>query len=600
MQQQPRPANPGLSLVERRGETGTTEIGTAEAQTVELPVAQATRWTWLESAVLAGYCAVVALGIIWHEPWADEAQAWLLARDHGWWPLMAHAIRYEGSPGLWHSLLWVLTRLQVSFTGMHWASGAIAAAGVFVLLRWSPFPLVLRILLPFGFWLAYQDAVVARSYVLFAVLAFPTAAILRAGVAHGLTKKRLLALAVLLGLMANLSVHGFVASLGFALVGWALLWRQRRAGAPLRAAAAALLLGCFWAMAIATTIPPSDVNFAAGSNIEKSKERVLASTGDAQAKAMVTIDSSPASDVRPGELAPVPPLEVHWTKAQALWHRVGRILSLLTYPVSNFRWLALAACVLAIAQAIVFGRRAGQIGWVGLLPWALMVLVFTSMYIAPRHCGMLWTAFVAALWLTWPADPAMAKGPLWLRRATLAALVLVALDQAWWTAHSVWADVHEPYSGDVAMAKFLKAQGSGKRVAGFYYHTVGVAAWFDHPVFFNQPHAYWLWSRNLRIDQQAPATIATHPDILVVGGFEWSRHNANISDDWVTPDFTEIHRTPMADAYRIIPYAEAHGYRETHRFCGRSFIRDGYAEELCEAALERAPSIAAPHHPKPR
>ncbi len=32
------------------------------------------RWTWRESAVLAIYAFVVALGIQWHEPWADEAQ----------------------------------------------------------------------------------------------------------------------------------------------------------------------------------------------------------------------------------------------------------------------------------------------------------------------------------------------------------------------------------------------------------------------------------------------------------------------------------------------------------------------------------------------
>jgi hypothetical protein len=146
------------------------------------------RWTWIESAVLAGYSVVVALGIAWHEPWADEAQAWLLARDEPFWHLMLHAIRYEGTPGLWHALLWVLTRLHVSYIGMHWVAGAFAAVGVFVLLRWSPFPLVLRLLFPFGFWLAYQNAVVARGYILFAMLAFsgphprlrPTGGLLRA------------------------------------------------------------------------------------------------------------------------------------------------------------------------------------------------------------------------------------------------------------------------------------------------------------------------------------------------------------------------------------------------------------------------------------
>jgi len=68
----------------------------------------------------------------------------------------------------------------------------------------------LRALLPFTFWLAYQNAVVARSYVLFTPFAFAAAALLRSPV------RRPLAVAAVLGLMANISLHGFVASVGFA------------------------------------------------------------------------------------------------------------------------------------------------------------------------------------------------------------------------------------------------------------------------------------------------------------------------------------------------------------------------------------------------
>jgi hypothetical protein len=131
---------------------------------------------WVQPAVLVGYAALIAVAIPFHEPWDDEAQAWLLARDQGFWHMLFHAIRYEGSPGLWHGFLWVLARMHVGYIGMRWITGLVALAGVYVLLRWSPFPLILKALLPFGFWLAYQDAVVARSYVLFAILAFPAAA----------------------------------------------------------------------------------------------------------------------------------------------------------------------------------------------------------------------------------------------------------------------------------------------------------------------------------------------------------------------------------------------------------------------------------------
>jgi hypothetical protein len=189
--------------------------------------------------------------------------------------------------------------------------------------------------------------------------------------------------------------------------------------------------------------------------------------------------------------------------------------------------------------------------------------------------------FIAGLWLTWPRHSPQDPRTLWLHRITLTALVLISLEQIAWTAHAVYSDIHGPYSGGVATAKFLKGAARGKRIAGFYYHSVGPQPFFSHDIYFNNPHSYWLWSRNLRVDQRAPATIATHPDYVVVGTWTWSPRNGDISFDWVAGD-----ELPDADLYGIIPWAETHGYRVTHRFCGRSFMRDGYAEELCDVILE--------------
>ncbi|HEY1498924.1 MAG TPA: hypothetical protein VGF88_05055 [Acidobacteriaceae bacterium] len=559
----------------------------------------AERQQWAQVLVLAGYAAVVAVGIAWHEPWADEAQAWLLARDQGFWHLMLHAVRYEGSPGLWHAFLWALTRAHVSYFGMHWVAGAIAVAGVYVLLRWSPFPLILKILLPFGFWLAYQDAVVARSYVLYAILAFPAAAILR-GMTRDQTpadRGKLIWLAVLLGLMANLSVHGFVASLGFAIVALVLLRRKTRGGLSVSKTYPAVLLCCFWLFAMATTFPPSDINFGSGKNVERSTEKIWATLGSAEAKKQFA--SQGTADVRPGELAPVAPIQYHRTPREIFQRKVAHVLSLFTFPVSNFRYLALACIVLVVVQAIAFGRSRGDMGWIGLAPWALLVVLFLFIYIAPRHAGMLWESLLAALWLTWPALPATGFR-LWLQRITVAALIVVAADQVWWTAHALWADIHGPYSGDKAMARFIQSEGSGKQIAGFSYHSIGTSAFFDRRIYFNQPTSYWIWSRNMRVDQEAPQTIARHPDIIDVGGFDWSEHNGTVTDDWITPDPAEIRRIPLADVYGIIPYAEAHGYRETHRFCGQMFMRQGYSESECQVVLEPVPvPVVEPAAPAP-
>ena len=558
-------------------------------------VRAARRHQLAQALALIGYAAVVAVGIAWHEPWADEAQAWLLARDQGFWHLMLHAIRYEGSPGLWHALLWVLARMHVSYTGMRWVAGAFALGGVYVLLRWSPFPLILKILLPFGFWLAYQDAVVARSYVLFAILAFPAAAILRGMERPDAPARRgaQVWLAVLLGLMANVSVHGFIASVGFTLVALAVLRRKARAGSTIRRTAPAVVLCCFWLFAVATVFPPSDVDFPAGKNLQMSAQKLWATLGSTTAKAELKAEKEEGAKPRPGELSMRAENPFQKTPGVALWHKAARVLGLLTFPVSNFRWLALAALLLVVVQALVFGQARGGIGWVGLLPWALMIVVFTSMFLAPRHAGMLWEALIAALWLTWPAELPKRGFLLWFHRACVAMLVLMALNQVQWTAHSLRDEIKKPYSGDEAMAKWLKSSESGKRIAGFGYHSIGVTAWFQGPLYFNQPATYWIWSQEPRIDARAPFAIATHPDVIIYGGWDWSENNGDISEDWLKPNPKRLNEVPLNDAFHIVGYAEANGYRETHRFCGHAFLRSGYSEELCQVALQPVPGSSS-------
>ncbi len=57
----------------------------------------------LETLVLAGYAVFVASAIAHHEPWADEAQAWQLARNVSLHGLLATYLHYEGHLILQHS-----------------------------------------------------------------------------------------------------------------------------------------------------------------------------------------------------------------------------------------------------------------------------------------------------------------------------------------------------------------------------------------------------------------------------------------------------------------------------------------------------------------
>ena len=168
-----------------------------------------TRVRWPEWSALSIYAALVAFAIPYHEPWVDEAQAWQLARNLSLASLFKTYIRYEGSPGLWHFLLWMMIRIHISYAGLHWICGAIATAAVGLLLFRSPFPRYLKLSLPFTYFLFFQYAVVARNYVLVPFLLF------LAAIAW---KKSPFWLAPALGLLANASLHAAIISGGLAAV----------------------------------------------------------------------------------------------------------------------------------------------------------------------------------------------------------------------------------------------------------------------------------------------------------------------------------------------------------------------------------------------
>ena len=62
--------------------------------------------------VLLIYIISISVVIVKHEPWADEAQAWLLARDSGLFELLFKRLRYEGHPGLWYLILTPFSKLH--------------------------------------------------------------------------------------------------------------------------------------------------------------------------------------------------------------------------------------------------------------------------------------------------------------------------------------------------------------------------------------------------------------------------------------------------------------------------------------------------------
>ena len=512
-----------------------------------------------EAIVLAAYSLLLAWTVAHHAPWADEAQSWLLARDSSLTALFKTNLHFEGTPGLWHLFLWLLCRMHVSYAGMHWFAALIAITGIWVFLRFSPFPLLVRIALPFSFYLFYQYAVIARSYVAVPLLVFIIAAL------FSRPAQNLIAIAVVLGLLGNLCTQGLVLSAGFAFVLFLHLRQQGDSNStppgPRRITAALLILSAFWAAAVWTALPSADNSFMP---VAKLINRIAppppASIGSANS----------AAQTPPAQEKPDDPYES--CHPVTLAQDLGFIV---TGGLSN-SWL-LTLITLGIIFAFL-ASSASQERLLDIAPYFMLQCFFLLVLEQPWHLGMLFVALIGILWINWPREETR-RERIW-SALLVSAVLAVSIDQAFWSARAIKTDLQGNYSGDKQAAEFLKSHAAGKRVAGFRPHSVGVLPYFSSNIFENQhQEGFWFWSRMNHTDDRVMETVLDHPDFIVIG-FLVHLCNGTTADS-----------EAVASSKRVLPGMEerilASGlYVETHRFCGDAFSGHDSQMTLCQVILE--------------
>jgi hypothetical protein len=114
--------------------------------------------------ISGAFLVVGAFVMAHHELWRDEVQAWLLARDSSSAIDLLSLQKYEGHPALWQLLLMPLTRAFGTPIAMQVLHLLIATTTVYLFVRWSPFTMLQKVLLSFGYFPFYEYAIISRSY----------------------------------------------------------------------------------------------------------------------------------------------------------------------------------------------------------------------------------------------------------------------------------------------------------------------------------------------------------------------------------------------------------------------------------------------------
>ncbi|MEI9943096.1 MAG: hypothetical protein WDN26_02655 [Chitinophagaceae bacterium] len=180
----------------------------------------------------------------------DEGQAWLIARDTDSFKKMYSLMGYEGTPGLWHTIQRPFAQSGISFNIIYFFNFFFIIAAILIWLWLAPFPLLIRILLPFSHILLTEYSVNARSYALSVCLLF-------AGLA--LFKKfynKWLAWSILFFLLANTNIHSTLLCCGFAL----FLLLNGFSKKDKTAVKGAIIIGIGILLATLQVFPPADLD----------------------------------------------------------------------------------------------------------------------------------------------------------------------------------------------------------------------------------------------------------------------------------------------------------------------------------------------------
>lgn len=406
-------------------------------------------------AALALFAGAVLTVTAFHEPWRDEADVWLMARDNDLASLW-HLMSYSGTPMLWHLLVMPLAKLGFPYRTELLLNNLIVIAAAAVLLWRAPFPPLLRLLIVMSYFPAYEYGVTARSYGLSMLLLFSMASL------YSRRRHRPIAFGMLIALLANTNAHSLLLATILGMIFLVDIARQRPTSRAAWLGLAVTLLGGVLATLQLLPQPP-----------------------DSQTSA--------------------------WVERPALSILTPHILRMTIIPgnLSNMEVVRVGALWLngtALAALAVIMRRSGRPLFFYLTSLAALGGFFCFVYFADTwHAGLVFLVAIVSLWLWRVEHPAFgSRDPLnWTMAPVLALSCAV-------TMYCYVQEIARPFSGSRQAARFIIDNGlTDATIAGFPDAIVSAVLPYlpQRQIWYAGLQRYGShmpWNREMAVNRQLP------------------------------------------------------------------------------------------------
>ncbi len=441
-----------------------------------------------EMIATAVYVVAHLLMAIVHEPWYDEAVAWQIARCASVRDILLEIPHYEGHPPLWHLILLPFAKLGAPYELSLSLVSLIFAGSAVTLIIWkSPFPRVVRLLLPFTYFFFYQYGVISRPYCVM-MLAFMLLAL-----AYPRRNEKPGRYTLCMMLLCLTSAYGIVIAGGLAIVWCWEIWNRRKLSVLMKSVSqdrriwwlAALLVLAL--LLIAGIMPRSDTY---ATNLKNNVEDTVSFSGR-----MVYIALSSLSDVL-----------ISNAFTDDSWLRTASI------SVSEMASTAINGIIIQMAIVVYGKKRKTLITYV--VPFVLFTIFASVVYFSLHHIGVILLFLIFWLWISFALhdeleiNVSLPEQDYQLIQNGIQVLCTVALlISLGWSGSAVVLDINNDYAvgrniaGFIAENRLYEYQilsswqllydGEGSLIemnTEYNICTDNVAPYFEHNIFYNVMH----------------------------------------------------------------------------------------------------------------
>ncbi len=408
---------------------------------------------------------LLLVGVFRHEMWRDELQAWCIARDSANLIEVHRHLLYEGHPISWYLPLFVFSRFTDDPLAMQLFNVVLMAATSLLVLVYSPFNKLQKILFCLGYFPLFEYGIISRSYSLELLVIVAFCSLFKFRNQHPWW------LFSTLIVLASVNAYGLMIACAFTATLIVQYWLSRNETPfPKRVTAigAVLVISAAALTVVQMTAPADGYHGEMTAIKEKQPKRLF--------KALRAI---------PIAYAPIPNFE-----AREFWNT--DIIS----KIENEAAIYIIVFVVSMMCVLLLYTRPAALFLYAIGTGGLVLFSFTHLLGGLRQQGHLFIVLFCSLWLAHYATkrevgPNLAKS-ISTDSARSLFLTLILLLQVIAGGYAYYQDLVRPFSSAKLVARFIKQKGlSDMLIIGSNDHEMAsVSGYLDKKIYCPESKTY--------------------------------------------------------------------------------------------------------------